>query len=828
MLRELLRGAARSLVHDRRFTSIAATLLAVTSGAVTAVYAIVHAVVLRPLPVADQERLVVIWQRDDRRALPVVEIAHGEMMDWRARARSFEDLALVGSVNWDLTLIEPTKPAESESVALSAVSASFFPVVGAVPQLGRPFESADDQGPLPRVVVISHGFWMRRFAGDPNIVGRRVSVKFDADGPSSPLDVVGVMPEDFDYPRGAKIWVPAAPLVRKFGAASGGSEESLRRLRVFYGLGRLRDGVSLDSAARELSQVMRTTDTKGGPEPNAELVLTPLAKHLLGPAEPVLWTLLGGATLMLVIACANVAGLQVSRSIRRQRALAIRVALGASGRHLIWETLLESVLITATALVGAGLVAFVTARSLVLLAPAGVPRLDGVGLLNSSVLTFGAAATLITVVMSGLWPALAARRADAVSVLAHGTRAAADPRARRIQRAVVVAQVAIALTLLAGTALFLRTLHALDRTALGFNPDRLVAISVAPATDALDRWNAFYDTLIERVGALPDVIAVGAVALRPLSGPIGWDSQPIFPGQVPDDPATWGLNPHTNLEVVTANYFRAMELRLLRGRLFTAGDTRTSPGAVVVGESAARRLWPGRDAVGQQLRDPTYRTDAAPGLATAWQTVIGVVEDVHYRGLNDVRLDLYVPTTQSSSRVQHLMIRSRGNPADVTASVRAAARDIDRNAAVSEATIMSDIVAAESAPWRFVVRVFVGFAALAGALAVVGLGAVVALGVAGRRRELAIRAALGADRARLRAVVLPEGFALVAVGTGAGLLGALALGRGVAHLLVGIVPYDPLALGASACTVVAVGLLASWIPARRAADADPVEALKAE
>jgi predicted permease len=824
MLGVLLREAARSLVRDRRFAGVAVALLALTIGAGTAVYAIVHAVVLRPFPFADQDRLTVIWQRDDRRALPVVEVAYDEMVDWRARTRSFDDLAVVGSVNSSLSLVEPTS---SEAVSVSPVSASFFPVVGNFPLVGRGFEPADEEGLLPRVMVISHRLWVRRYGGDRRIVGRAVPVKLDAAGPTLPMEVVGVMPREFDYPRGTDVWVPAAPVIRKQSDSFGGIDIAMRWLRVFYVLGRVRDGVSLDDAARELTQVMRTGDRKGGPEPNFELVVTPISSYLLGPAGPVLWTLLGGVALMLAIACANVAGLQVSRSARRQRTLVVRVALGASRRHMVWATLLESAMVTVIALLGAIVVAFVTARGLVLLAPAGVPRLDSVALMSPNVLAVGAAATFVTVALCGLWPALVAGRVDAVSVLAHGGGAAADPRGRRIQRAVVVVQVAVAMTLLAGTALFFRTLSALDRAVLGFEPNQLLEMSVTPATDDRARWNGLYEALIARVEALPDVSAAGAMLLRPLSGPTGWDNQPVFPGQVLDAPDTWGLNPHINLQVVTPGYFRAMGIRLVRGRLFTTADTSTSPGAVIVSESTARRLWPGRDALGQQLREPSYHT-VAPGSDRAWQTVVGVVEDVRYRGLTDVRLDLYEPTTQSRNRVHQLMVRSRGNPADVVASVRAAAREVDPTATTSEPTIMTEAVAAESAPWRFLLRVFVWFAALAAGLATVGVGAVIALAVAVRRRELAIRAALGADRARLRALVLREGFSLVGIGVGLGLLGAFALGRAVAHLLVGVVPYDPLALGGAACLSTVAGVLASSVPARRAADADPLEALKAE
>jgi predicted permease len=819
-----LRDAARSLLHDRRFTAVAIGLLAVTIGAVTAIYAVVQAVVLHPLPFADQDRTVVVWQRDDRRALPVIEVSYGEIDDWRERTRTFSDLAVVGSVNWSLAIVEPA--GATTNVQIAAVSASFFPIVGTMPASGRGLVPADEDGPLPRAVVISHGLWTRRFGRDPSIVRKTVSIKLDNDGPAAPVEIVGVMPEAFDYPRGAELWAPAAPLIRKYSAGFGGPDRALRVLRVFYGLGRVAPGVRVETAARELASVMRATPIAPGVEPSAELVVTPIARHLLGPAAPVLWILLAGAAMMLAIACANVAGLQISRAARRQRALAIRIALGASHARLIWHSVLESGLVTAVALAGAAVVAYAITGTLVALAPPGVPRLDRVTLFDLRVVAWAAAAAFVTLMLCGLWPALAARRLDALSVLAHSGSASGDRRSRRVQRAIIVAQIAVALTLLAGAALFVRTLDSLNRTALGFDPNRLIAIDVTPATDNLDRWNTYYEALVARVAALPDVIDAGAVALRPLSGPVGVDSQPIFPGQDPKQHGTWTLNAHTNLEVVSPGYFRTMGIRLVRGRLLSPQDTITSSGAVVISETTARRLWPGEDAVGKQLRDPSYRTPA--GTPPGWQTVVGVVEDVRYRGLNDVRLDLYLPAAQTSGRLQQLMVRTRGNPSSAVASVVAAARAIDANVTIGATSIMTDVVAVESAPWRFLMRVFSSFAALAVLLAAIGLGAVIAIAVSARRPELAIRAALGATRARLRAVVLNEGLALLAMGTILGLLGAFGLGRAVGHLLVGVAPYDPLALAGATCLASVIGVIAMWIPARRATRVQPIEALRAE
>ncbi len=805
-------------------TAACAALLALTIGAITGVYAIVEAVVLRPLAIAEQDRVVVIWQRDDRRALPLIEVAYGEHVDWKARNRSLDDVAVFGSVNWDLTLVERTEP---QSVPIAAVSASFFSVVGTRPLVGRPLEPADDEGAVPRSIVISHGLWQRRFGRDANVLRAPIGAKLNVDGPVLPIQVVGVMPAGFDFPRGADAWVPAAPLVRAFTAASGETDQALAILRVFFALGRLNEGVSVERATEELTTVMRTADRKGGPEPPASLVITPIARHLLGPASPVLWTLLAGTALMLAIACANVAGLLVSRSARKERALAIRLAIGASHTRLMSQTLIETAMVTAVALTASPLVGFIVSRGLVALAPSEVPRLESVTLFEPAVAAVCAAAAFLSLLVAGGLPAVLASRVDAPRVLAHGAHAGASSSSRRIQRGFVIAQIGVALTLVAGTGLFVKTVRGLDRTTLGFEPAGLVALSVSPGTDDLSRWNAFYEALIERVSALPGVEATAGVSLRPLSGPVGWDSQPMFPGQVLDQPSTWALNPHTNLEVVTPEYFDTMKIALRRGRLFTARDSATAPGVAIVSENTASRLWPGKDPIGQRLRDPSLRA-AKPGDLTVWQTVVGVVADVRYRGLNDLRLDLYLPHSQVTNKVQQLMVQSTGNPADLVGAIGGAARSLDAGASVSEATLMTDVVASESAPWRFLMRVFGGFAALAAALAAVGLGAIVALTVAARKRELAIRAALGATRGQLRVMVVAETLKLVAAGIVAGLVGALLVGGAVAHVLIDVRPHNPAVLAGTAVLLVVAGMVASWLPARTAGDASPLELLKSE
>jgi putative ABC transport system permease protein len=815
----------RSLRQDWRLTVTAVALLAVTIGAVTAVFAVAQGIVFRPFPFVDQDRIAIVWQRDDRRAVPIMEVSYGEMAQWRARTRDFAHLAVVSSTNWGFELQDGGEPLPVE---IAGVSSSFFPVVGTKPQLGRWLVDEDDQGESPRAMVISHGLWTRRFGADPSLVGRAVRVKLGAEAKPIAITVAGVMPPVFDYPKGAEAWVPARPLIRTYGVGfSGGADNAERWLGVFLALGRLRDGVPFDRATQELTGIMRTSDRQKGPQAAERLVVTPLASHLLGPAGPVLRTLLAGAILMLLIACANVAGLQVSRAARRERALAIRSALGASGRRLATQVACESALVTLAALAGAAAVAAVTVRGLIALAPDGVPRLADVALLDWRVAAFGGAITFVTVALCALWPIVVARRVDAASILASSAPRATDPRGRRLQRGIVVGQMAVALTLLAGTGLFVRTVRGLDRTILGFDPTNLLAFTVSPPTSDRPRYNQVFEAALPRIAAAPGVRGVGAVLLRPLSGPIGWDNQPMFPGQVPTDPKTFELNPHTNFEVVTPDYFRTMGIRLVRGRLFDARDTEASPGVVIVNETAAARFWPGKDAIGQQLREPTFLAPGGP-TAPGWQTVVGVVADVRYRGLTDPRLDLYAPWTQSKNLVQHVMVRTSGDTASVVAAVKAAVGEADPKAQVAEAVVMQDVVAAESAPWRFLVQVFLAFAGLAALLATIGLGAVVAIDVTARGRELAIRSALGADAACLRRLVLRDAGRLIAVGIAAGLAIALILGRAVAHVLIGIGPHDVVALAAAAALAVGAGLLATWLPARRAGRANAVDALKAE
>lgn len=826
-----LRDALRALSRDRAFTVLAVLLFALTIGATGGVFAVVDAVLLRPMAFADQDRTVVVWQRDNARDTPVVELAMGEAETWRQHATAFEDLAVFGSVNWPLTVVDGDSRTR---VPYAAVSASFFAVAGTPPALGRVLEASDEVGNRPRAAVISEAFWRQHFGASSSVLGQVIRAQdltaIPDDSADGALEIVGVMPATFDFPRGARLWLPAAPIIRAVARPNPNDPADvawyLANFRVFYGLGRLRPGSSAALAGQELDAIIRQAEVASPAGTPSDAVVTALDDYLVGPAKPVLWLMLAGAALMVLLASGSVAGLHLFRAARQDRALAIQMALGASRGRLIRRSLTESALLAGVGAAGAVAIAWAVTRLLTSAAPLDVPRLDTVGMDARPVLMAVVALALLSGLLSGAWPAVFITRVDAGPALTSGTRTAMHPRERLLQRLVVGWQVAIAVVVLTGAGLFLRSVQQLDRTALGFDPEGLLAMEVEPSRQDQDQWDQLYDALLARVSAMPHVTSASAVYLRPLRGPIGNDTIPVLEGQEglgPDAP--WRGNPRANLESTTPGYFRTLGARMLAGRDFSPADRAAAPNVVIVSASAAARYWPGRDAIGQPIVVPTQRI---PGTREElrWQTVVGVVEDVRYRGLTDPRLDVYLPAAQSTMRVKHLMVRTTVDPGSLAGSIRAIALGLDPGAHIGETVAMSDEVARESAPWRFAMHVLTGFGVLAAGLATAGLTGLVSLMVTLRRRELGIRAALGATPRRLRAHVLTEAARTMVVATIVGVLCALALGRVVMGLLVDITPHDPTSVvGAVALTMLA-GMAGCLWPAARAAASDPMEALR--
>jgi putative ABC transport system permease protein len=825
-MRSDVRDAFRSLVRDRGFTTVAVLLFALTGGVTTAVYAVVQSVVLQPMSFGDQKRTVVIWERDLARQTPVVEVALGEVNAWRERSSSFDALGVFSSTNSRLTIIDGDARTRASS---SSVSASFFDVTGVRPGLGRTFDSSDEVGSVARVAVISDGLWTRQFASDPQVIGRTMLVQRRIEAPPQLIEIVGVMPQGFEFPRGVDVWLPAAPLLRA--AARNPADPAdlawyLDHFKVFYAIGRLRHAATTVTSQRELSLIMsqaQQTSPTGRP---GDAVVTAIDDYLIGPTKPVLWTMLAGAGLMVLLASSSVAGLHLFRSARQDREIAIQLALGASRDRLVRRSLIESGLLSLSGAAGAFAVAGLVTRAFVFTAPVDVPRLNAASVMAIPALVVMAMLALLTGAISGIWPAIFVGRVDAGRTLAFGIRAAMHPRERLIQRVVVGWQVTVAVVLLSGAALFTRSVHQLDRTPLGFNADGLVSIELQPAAPQIDRWDQFFDVLRARVEALPHIASAGAVALRPLSGPVGNDTIPALKGQAGLGPdAAWRNNPRANLQPVTPGYRQTLGTRLLAGRDFTPADVAASPNVVIVSASAAERYWPGRDPIGEPLVVATQRL---PGSIEEprWMTVVGVVEDVRYRGIIDPRLDVYLPAAQSTIRVAHLLVRTTSDPVAAMTDVARIARDLDPGVVVGEMSTMSDVVARETAPWRFAMRLLTLFGILASILATSGLVGLVSLVVTLRKRELGIRAALGATPRRLRAHVLIETVWTAGAAAGIGVLAALALGRLVESLLVDTPTNDAVSIAGAATLTLAAGMLGCMVPAARAAASNPADVLR--
>jgi putative ABC transport system permease protein len=600
----------------------------------------------------------------------------------------------------------------------------------------------------------------------------------------------------------------------------------LAHYKVYYALGRLRAGVRATQAPTELARLIPELE-RGSPfGPPLDAVVTPVDDYLVGPAKPVLWMMLAGALLMVLLACSSVSGLHLFRSARQDRAIAIHLALGASRGRLVRRALVESGALTMAGGVAAIAVAWLVTRALVLAAPQDVPRLNDASLGTPAVLILMLGLVALASLVSGAWPALFITHVDPGRTLTSGARAAMHPRERFVQRVVVGWQVAVAVMLLSAAALFVRSVQQLGRTPLGFVADNLVAVSVEPSMPDQDRWDAFHDALLARLERLPHVRSAGAVSLRPLSGPIGNDTIPVPKAQAglgPDAP--WRRNARGNLETVTPGYFGAMGTHVLHGRDFAPADRATAPNVVIVSESAAASYWPGRNPIGEPVLVATQRL---PGSLEdpRWQTVVGVVEDVRYRGLTMPRLDIYLPAAQSTVRVKDLLVRTTGTAAQVASDVRAIAQELDRAVLIGEVVTMNEVIARESAPWRFAMRVLSAFGALAAVLATVGLVGLVSLAVTLRRRELGIRATLGATPQRLRRQVMADAAWTALGATFVGVLGALVIGRLAASLLVDTAPHDPVSIGGSAMVTLIAGVVASFLPTRRAVSANPVDVLR--
>jgi putative ABC transport system permease protein len=783
------------------FVAVAAATLAVGIGAATALFSVAHAVVLRPLPYAHADRLVMLWQQDLDRGQPFVEMSYPAFRDWRAANPVFEDLAGLMSTNESCTLTGRGEPVELTG---RLVSWSFFQVMGVPPALGRTLRPEDDRRAAARVVVLSHDLWLSRFGADARIVG--ASLVLDGE----PFTVVGVMPRGFAYPAGAELWTPLLPGVPALAETPG----------VFWmsAIGRLRAGVSLDQARRDMRAFATRYNRDRYQAPGITAVVTPLQEIVLGPARPTLLALLAGTGLVLLVACANVAALQLVQTEERAPELALRAALGASGARLVRGLLAESLVLGA---LGGGLgvaAALAGTPALVALSPAGVPRL-GEAHLDGTALAFALSVTLLTVAATALAPALALRGRPLREGLLGGSRTLASGGSR-LRTALVAGEVALALVVLVGAGLLVRSFLALRQVPLGFDAERVTAVEAGPSQRlGLAEQRAYVDALLARLRALPGVESAAAVTLRPLWGTVGMDWPFTVEGQSPKDAER---NPLLNFETVTPDYFRTMGIPVLRGRAFDERDREGQPGVVVVGESLARREWPGQDPIGRRVKLPLPETE----YDREWLTVVGVVGDARYRELTAARLDLYMPYRQSDHPLHHVVLRTRGETAGLPAAILRVLREEDPEQPPPRIVAMSDAVSAALGIPRFAARVLSAFGLVALLLAALGLYGLVACSVSRRTREIGVRVALGARPADVARLVLGDGIRPALAGVVLGLGGALLASRLLAKLLFGVAPTDLATLAGASALLVAVAGVAAALAGRRALAVDPATTLR--
>ncbi len=800
-----LRHSLRVLRRAPGFSAVVVSVLALGIGANTAIFSVVNAVLLRPLPYRDADRLVLLRETlKDRFAGVTVP----NFVDWREQNQVFAEIAARERATFTLT-----GRGDAERVPGVRVTHSYFPMIGVAPLHGRLLLPEDDVAGAAPVAMLGEGLWRRRFGGDKDAVGRRI----DLDGRSHIL--VGVLPAGFEIPGGAEeLWVPLALGPEDLRATGSHRLSAIARLKP--GLGLARAAEDMKGIARRLESV-RPHSNQGW-----SVDVGPLHERLVENARPSVLLLSAAVGLVVLVACANVANLLLARAARRQREIAVRAAIGASRARLLRQLLAESLLLALLGGAAGLLAAFWGTDLLLLLLPGGIPRLSEVRL-DGAVLGFTLLLSLVTGALFGLAPAFHASKATVRDSLKEGSRGAGTGRAsERLRGALMVSEIALALLLLAGAGLLGRSFLRLQAVAPGFLTDDLLALQMAlPASRYADGRQvcAFYDQVLEKAAALPGVAAVAATSHLPIGS--GGFSLSVFAEGAPARPSS--DVPTAFYRAVTPNYFQALGIRIARGRAFDARDRAGAPRVAIVNATMARLLWKD-DPIGKRF---TLDDDEKAPLE-----VVGVVSDVRHFGLdNEPRPELHIPYLQApeifwrwNNRSLTVVMRGSVESASLAPAVRAAVGALDNDLPVYNVRTMEAVIAASVAARRASLLLVSVFACVALLLASVGLYGVVSYSVSQRTHEFGVRMALGAGEADLLRLVLGRGVKLAAAGLLLGLAGALALSRLLSTMVFGISARDPLTLAAVGALLLFVALLASYLPARRAARVDPVTALRYE
>jgi predicted permease len=815
-----LRFAIRAFSKSPGFTAAAVLSLAIGIGANTAIFSITSTLLLHPLPYKNADRLVILWNTSPGLGITRDWFSSAQYFDIKNGHHGFEQVAIAIGANFDLT-----GDGVPERVGVTRVSSDLLPMLGAQAAFGRLFTPEDDITGSPNVVILSHGLWARRYGSDPSIIGRQIKIN------SHLYEVVGILPQTFSLPRevlptldGAEqsdLLIPMRFLPNP--AENRGHED-------YNIMAKLRPGVSLQQARAEMDTItarLRQTHPEVYPANGGlTFVILPLLEQVVGNVRHTLWLLLGAVTCVLLIACVNVANLLLSRAVGRQREIAVRTAVGASASRIIRQLLTESVLLAVCGGVLGVVLAIISMHWIHVLGSKSVPRLNEIGM-RFDALLFTLFVSVASGILFGLAPALRVARPNLLTVLKDSDRGSAGAsalwgRGNNLRRLLVVAELAISVVVLIVAGLLLRSFIRLQQVSPGFNPRNVLTLELSMSGDKYkdpEVARAAYRQLWERLERLPGARAAGGISALPLSEMFSWGPITVE-GRVPL-PGERFMN--ADERIVSGHYFEAMQIPLVKGRLFNDQDTANTNRVLLVDEYMAQQLWPNQDPIGKRV---SFGDLAAK---PQWATVVGVVGRIKQDTLDsDSRIALYIPLSQYIPRGMNVVLRSNTDPAELASAVSRELHELDRDLPMYRVLTMEQRIAGSLARRRFSTVLLGTFAGLALTLATIGIYGVMAYLVSQGTRELGIRMALGATQRGILRLVVKQGMALALSGVFLGVLAAFIFGRLANGFLFGVTATDPLTFAATAVLLALVALFASYIPARRAARIDPMISLRSE
>ena len=802
-----LRFAVRMLSKSPGFTTVAVLTLALGIGANTAIFSLVNGVLLRPLPYHNPNRLTMIWEksRDGSRE----NVGYATYLDWKSQNKSFEEIAIYSS--WQPVL----QVGEPEQLSGLRVTSNYFRTLGIHPEIGRDFLPEEDVPNANKVVMLSHSLWQRKFNSDPNIAGKPINMN------ATQYIVAGVLPARYQSlmnqdPRGGavEIWRVLGYDVSQPWAC--------RTCHHLVAIGRLRDGVAITEANAEMDTISAAL-SKAYPKDydDTGVILTPIREQLLGPASAPLYILLGAVSFVLLVACANLANLLLSRATDREREVAVRTALGATRGRIIRQLLAENCVLGLLGAAAGFIPAYWTPKVLASIGGGDLPRLEQVNL-DWRVLLFTVGVALLTGIAAGLAPGYRLSKNTMHDSLREGMRSSGSVASRRLRGLLIISEIALSVTLLIGAGLLLRSLSRLLVVSPGFDSTNVLSMQT---TVLGQRFNdnavvrQYFADAVERLRALPGVQSAAAASQIPLAGNMdkyGFHVEGEMHANPEEDPSA-------ERYCITPGFLETMRIPLLRGRDITPADTATAPQVLLIGETTARRMWPGEDPIGKRVR--------LGGVDNPWWTVVGVTGDVHHVGLDaDPDMQMYVPHQQwpFPDGLMVFVIRAASTPAAISSAAQQAIHSIDTTQPISRVMPLESYVGLSVQGRKFALILIGAFAGIALALSVVGIYGVTAYNVAQRTREIGLRIALGAQRSELLGAVLRQGMLLVACGVATGVIASVALTRFLATMLFDVQPTDRLTFASVVLLLIAVSAAACFVPARRAMRVDPMVALRHE